>query len=99
MSRVDPTQLARRTPGLAVKDHAAEIDVVRLRGHRLARMDVPTSAGGSANADLIDAEVVTQEELWRLAQYVRSLSPEEAPVVARAEEAPAGIARLSAQTG
>ncbi len=28
-------------------------------------------------ADLIDAEVVTEEQLWRVAQYVRSLSPEE----------------------
>lgn len=26
-------------------------------------------------ADLIDAEVVTEEELWRIAQYVQSLSP------------------------
>ena len=32
-----------------------------------------------ANADLIDAEVVTRDQLWRVAQYVRSLSPDEAP--------------------
>src|SRR5688572_6608752 len=34
-----------------------------------------------ANFDLIDADVVTLEQLWRVAQYVRSLSPEEAPQV------------------
>jgi mono/diheme cytochrome c family protein len=34
-----------------------------------------------ANADLIDAEFMTREQLWRVAQYVRSLSPEEPPVV------------------
>lgn len=30
-------------------------------------------------ADLVDAGVITDEQLWRLAGYVRSLSPEEAP--------------------
>jgi DMSO reductase family type II enzyme heme b subunit len=34
-----------------------------------------------ANADLIDAEFMTRDQLWRVAQYVRSLSPEEPPVV------------------
>ena len=29
--------------------------------------------------DLIDAEVISEEDLWRLAQYVRSLAPEEPP--------------------
>ncbi|MGH7546169.1 MAG: ethylbenzene dehydrogenase-related protein, partial [Gemmatimonadota bacterium] len=32
-------------------------------------------------SDLIDANVLTEEQLWRLAQYVRSLGPEEAPRV------------------
>lgn len=32
-------------------------------------------------ADLIDAEFMTREQLWHVAQYVRSLSPEEAPAV------------------
>lgn len=32
-------------------------------------------------SDLIDAGVITEEQLWRLAQYVRSLSPEKVPVV------------------
>ncbi|MBI4513362.1 MAG: c-type cytochrome, partial [Gemmatimonadetes bacterium] len=31
--------------------------------------------------DLIDAEVITEEGLWRMAQYVRSLSPGKPPVV------------------
>ncbi len=30
-------------------------------------------------SDLIDAEVITDDQLWALAHYVRSLSPEEAP--------------------
>jgi DMSO reductase family type II enzyme heme b subunit len=30
-------------------------------------------------SDVIDAEVITDEQLWRVAQYVRSLSPEEPP--------------------
>ena len=30
-------------------------------------------------SDLIDAEVMTDDQLWALAHYVRSLSPEEAP--------------------
>jgi DMSO reductase family type II enzyme heme b subunit len=34
-----------------------------------------------ANVDLIDGGVVTLEQLWRLAQYVRSLSPEKPPAV------------------
>lgn len=34
-----------------------------------------------ANADLIDAGVVTEEQLWRVAQYVRSLSQEDPPGV------------------
>ena len=32
-------------------------------------------------SDLIDQKFLTEEELWRLAQYVRSLSPERAPEV------------------
>lgn len=32
-------------------------------------------------SDLIDQKLITEEELWRLAQYVRSLSPEQAPEV------------------
>lgn len=32
-------------------------------------------------ADLIDAEFMTREQLWRVAQYVRSLAPEKPPVV------------------
>jgi len=32
-------------------------------------------------SDLIDQRLITDEELWRLAQYVRSLSPERAPAV------------------
>lgn len=32
-------------------------------------------------SDAIDAKVITEEELWRVAQYVRSLSPKAAPVV------------------
>src|SRR5574341_268838 len=30
-------------------------------------------------SDVIDAQVITDEQLWRVAQYVRSLSPEEPP--------------------
>lgn len=30
-------------------------------------------------SDAIDAQVITDEQLWRVAQYVRSLSPEEPP--------------------
>jgi len=32
-------------------------------------------------SDLIDQKFLTEEQLWRLAQYVRSLSPEKAPEV------------------
>jgi Xaa-Pro aminopeptidase len=38
MTRVDPAEMARRTPGLDVKDHETGIDPVRLRAHRLARI-------------------------------------------------------------
>jgi mono/diheme cytochrome c family protein len=31
-------------------------------------------------SDVIDAEVITEEQLWRLAQYVRSLTPDRPPV-------------------
>jgi mono/diheme cytochrome c family protein len=31
-------------------------------------------------SDVLDAKVITQEQLWRLAQYVRSLTPERPPV-------------------
>ncbi len=31
-------------------------------------------------ADVIDAEIITREQLWRVAQYVRSLSPERSPL-------------------
>jgi mono/diheme cytochrome c family protein len=34
-----------------------------------------------SSKDLLDAGVVTEEQLWRLAQYVRSLSPERPPRV------------------
>lgn len=30
-------------------------------------------------ADVVDAEIITDEQLWRLAQYVRSLGPERVP--------------------
>src|SRR3989337_1657010 len=30
-------------------------------------------------SDAIDANVITDEQLWRVAQYVRSLSPEQQP--------------------
>lgn len=32
-------------------------------------------------SELIDANVVTEEQLWRLAQYVRSLAPDKTPAV------------------
>ncbi|MFQ5703853.1 MAG: c-type cytochrome [Gemmatimonadales bacterium] len=32
-----------------------------------------------SNSDVIDAGILTEEQLWRVAQYVRSLSPEDAP--------------------
>ncbi|MCH8936138.1 MAG: c-type cytochrome [Gemmatimonadetes bacterium] len=32
-----------------------------------------------SNSDVIDAGIITDEQLWRIAQYVRSLSPDEAP--------------------
>ena len=32
-------------------------------------------------SDLIDGGVITDEQLWRLAQYIRSLSPDEPPTV------------------
>lgn len=32
-------------------------------------------------SDVIDSEIITDEQLWRVAQYVRSLSPEEPPRV------------------
>jgi Xaa-Pro aminopeptidase len=38
MTRIDPAEIARRTPGLDIKDHEAGIDPVRLRAHRLARI-------------------------------------------------------------
>lgn len=31
-------------------------------------------------SDVIDAEIITEEQLWRVAQYVRSLSPDRPPV-------------------
>lgn len=31
-------------------------------------------------SDVLDAEIITEEQLWRLAQYVRSLSPDRPPV-------------------
>jgi DMSO reductase family type II enzyme heme b subunit len=45
-------------------------------------------------ADLIDAEVVTEEQLWNVALYVRSLAPEEPPVareVIRARRVDGGL--------
>jgi len=39
-------------------------------------------------SDLIDQKFLTDEELWRLAQYVRSLSPTEAPEVRDVIHAP-----------
>ena len=39
-------------------------------------------------SDLIDQKLLTEEELWRLAQYVRSLSPERAPEVRDVIHAP-----------
>lgn len=39
-------------------------------------------------SDLIDEEFLTDEELWRLAQYVRSLSPPEPPEVREVIRAP-----------
>ncbi len=32
-----------------------------------------------SNSDVIDAGIITDEQLWRVAQYVRSLSPDAAP--------------------
>ncbi len=32
-----------------------------------------------SNSDVIDAGIISEEQLWRVAQYVRSLSPKEAP--------------------
>ena len=32
-----------------------------------------------SNSDVVDAEIITDEQLWRVAQYVRSLSPEQLP--------------------
>jgi DMSO reductase family type II enzyme heme b subunit len=32
-------------------------------------------------SDVIDSKIITDEQLWRVAQYVRSLSPDEAPAV------------------
>lgn len=34
-----------------------------------------------SHADLIESEFITEEQLWRVSQYVRSLSPEEPPRV------------------
>ncbi len=34
-----------------------------------------------SNSDVIDAGIMTEEQLWRVAQYVRSLSPDEPPRV------------------
>jgi len=39
-------------------------------------------------SDLIDNKFLTDEQLWRVAQYVRSLSPQEAPVVRDVIHAP-----------
>jgi len=39
-------------------------------------------------ADLIDQKFLTDEELWRLAQYVRSLSPAASPEVRDVVHAP-----------
>lgn len=41
-----------------------------------------------ANADLLDADFMTRDQLWRVAQYVRSLSPEEPPTVREVVRAP-----------
>lgn len=41
-----------------------------------------------SSKDLLDAGIVTEEQLWRLAQYVRSLSPREAPRVQEIIRAP-----------
>ena len=40
-------------------------------------------------SDLIDQQFLTDQELWRVAQYVRSLSPERAPVLRDVAHAPA----------
>lgn len=50
-----------------------------------------------ANAELIEAGFMTEEQLWRVSQYVRSLSPEKPPEVRevvrarRVESLPAGV--------
>jgi hypothetical protein len=45
-------------------------------------------------SDLIDQKFLTDEQLWRVAQYVRSLSPAEAPVVRDVIHAPLVTKRL-----
>jgi DMSO reductase family type II enzyme heme b subunit len=45
-------------------------------------------------SDVIDAQIITEEQLWRVAQYVRSLSPEAPPEireVIRAQPATGGL--------
>src|SRR2546423_8925938 len=39
-------------------------------------------------SDLIENKFLTDEQLWRVAQYVRSLSPKETPVVRDVIQAP-----------
>ncbi|HLZ46765.1 MAG TPA: c-type cytochrome [Gemmatimonadales bacterium] len=45
-------------------------------------------------SDLIDQKFLTDEQLWRVAQYVRSLSPAESPVVRDVIHAPLVTKRL-----
>ncbi len=45
-------------------------------------------------SDLLEQKFLTDEQLWRVAQYVRSLSPREAPVVRDVIHAPLLVAAL-----
>ena len=47
-----------------------------------------------SNWDVVEAEIVTEDDLWRVAQYVRSLAPENLPVrrdVIRAARLPGAL--------
>lgn len=50
-------------------------------------------------SDLLDQKFLTDEQLWRVAQYVRSLSPAEAPVVRDVIRAPQVAASLPRAPG
>ncbi|MGQ0663635.1 MAG: M24 family metallopeptidase [Pseudomonadota bacterium] len=54
MPRPDPLRLAKTSPGFAIKDHEGQIDMVRLRGYRLGRLQAQLKRLDIAAAVLYD---------------------------------------------